>query len=188
MVLPASLSPILYKALENTRKNGTQTVFAAFVLNLDLRTLRLYQVGDVEAILQYKVKVPERVRAASKGRWSSAGLCDLRLRVSDRVEVSGLVIRSDGIGDLLGASSIGKRSINKNSFAQLASDLAGTDDLSFIAVSFEAESPIDDKQVHTLSHTHKSGGHPGQCSFATFLKQCSLLPSTPRERFRNSNH
>ena len=136
--IPPSLGRIHQDALENMRRQGSQAVFAAFVLNLGKGDLTLYQVSDVNALVHYFNGSGEQIRAPKTGRWSTAATGRLHLRMSRRSDVSGIVIKSDGIGEDWGRT-LGEAVINKTSFEQLANDFAGSDDVSFIAIRIDGK-------------------------------------------------
>jgi hypothetical protein len=96
--IPDHVALMLRQSLEDTRRKGSQTVFAAFVLDVRENRLHLYQVGDADALVHFPDKGPKLIQAPSKGRWSSAGKSELHLRKGLYEGASGVVIRSDGAG------------------------------------------------------------------------------------------
>lgn len=135
--VPDNLGSFLKESLEDKRPKGSQAVFSAFVLDASKSQLRLYQVGDVDAIVHYPDKYPELIQAPPKGRWSSAGKSQMRLKSSTIEGVTGIMIKSDGTGKGWGegwGKSLKDRALNEGTFNILAAKRAGIDDLSFIAV------------------------------------------------------
>jgi VCBS repeat-containing protein len=131
--IPDNLVRLHREALEDKRSKGSQAVFAAFVLNASRKQLHLYQVGDVDAIVHYPNKRPELIHAPPKGRWSSAGRSEMRLKLTtyDGNEgASGIVIKSDGVGRDWGLK---EKALSGRAFALLSEERAGVDDVSFVA-------------------------------------------------------
>jgi Protein phosphatase 2C len=131
--IPEHVSEIMKTALEKTRASGSQTVFAAFVSN-GKGAVRLYQVGDITAVLHNSAGEVEVIKAHPKGRWSSAGKSRFEMLVTDRTGLSSILIKSDGMNNDWGLNSTDDR-ITKDAFEQSAPELAGKDDVSFIAVT-----------------------------------------------------
>jgi hypothetical protein len=143
-LLPAHLQPLQRAALEQTRDQaGSQAVFAAFVLNAEARSLRLFEVGDAVAVVHCargdtNGSHSKVIQADRRGRWSSAGRADLRLEEVNEQDVKGVVIKSDGAKDW--GASLARHKFNQAAFFEVASELAGYDDVSFVAAVFQNES------------------------------------------------
>lgn len=135
--LPAELFEMQRDALEATRLSGSQTVFAAFVLDIERRCLHLYQVGDVDAVVHFAALGARVIQADAAGRWSSAGKSRMLLRCAVFDGVSGVVLRSDGTGAEWGLS-IADGSLNRAGFEALSARRADLDDVSFVAVNLIA--------------------------------------------------
>jgi Protein phosphatase 2C len=131
--IPEHIPEIMRTALEKTRTSGSQTVFAAFVSN-GKGAVRLYLVGDITAVLHDPAGGVEVIKAPPKGRWSTAGKSRLEMLVTDRTGLSNIVIKSDGMNSDWGLSS-SDDTITKDAFEQIATELAGKDDVSFIAAT-----------------------------------------------------
>jgi hypothetical protein len=134
--IPEHLAPMLRQSLEDTRGQGSQAVFAAFVLDARENRLHLYQVGDADALVHYPDKPPTLIQAQSKGRWSSAGKSKLQLRKGLYEGASGVVIRSDGAGKDWG-ESLEENALSRGAFEVLAQRRAGIDDISFVAARWD---------------------------------------------------
>ena len=133
--LPRHLPDMHRQALESVRRDGSQAVFAAFVLDGKNKHLRLYQVGDVIALIHFPQSPPEAVTAPPKGRWSSAGMSKLQLNINDYKGATGIVIKSDGAGADWGID-LRSGALNRETFHGIAQARAGVDDVSFIAAAF----------------------------------------------------
>jgi hypothetical protein len=127
------LPVILLSALERKRLKGSQTVFAAFVLEVASSKLTLYQVGDVKALIHNSKPEPELVEAAAEGRWSSGGQSLLLLKQTLFENVDGLVIKSDGVSDDWGRT-LEKSAFDEDQFSLMTELRSPLDDISFIAV------------------------------------------------------
>ncbi len=130
---------ILQKALSETKRKGSQTVFSAFIINLITKQSIFYTVGDIEVVVYQKVNtklIPKKVSAANaNGRWSSAGKSELLLDVEKLENVVGIVAYSDG----LVSKNLSDWGENFNyaklfEFCDLAEEESGRDDVSFISV------------------------------------------------------
>jgi hypothetical protein len=130
-----NLETIMVDALEATRLSGSQAVFSAAVIDLARRKLCLYQVGDVDAVVDRGDGTPPRVVTAnSSGRWSSAGKSKLLLQITVIEGIEGVVLRSDGAGHEWGMQ--GETGLDEEGFRNLALRDAGKDDISFVSVRF----------------------------------------------------
>jgi hypothetical protein len=151
--LSQNLPEMQLSALERARSRGSQTVFAAFALDLNSRKLALYQVGDVEAI----VKVTEGIvpyAGDHSARWSSAG--NSRLLVKRHPSLSrcgGVLLKSDGAGERWGNTpTFG--SFSPEAFAQLVSNQAPKDDVAFVSVYFDdgsSRAPSAQNEAHVMN-------------------------------------
>ncbi|HSU17515.1 protein phosphatase 2C domain-containing protein [Longimicrobium sp.] len=139
--IPEHLPEMQRTALARQRADaGSQTVFAALVYDAETGRARLYQVGDAGVVLFGTGEAgtpvaPEHPRA----RWSTHSAEALRLEVRDYRGVQGAVLRSDGareFGDLRGDPSAA------DAFRARAEELAGYDDVSFVAVQADG-APAD---------------------------------------------
>jgi hypothetical protein len=154
--LPSGLYPMQREALEEIRESGSQAVFSAFILDIGARRLFLYQVGDVDAIVHMSESRSKVVRAQSAGRWSSAGKSKLLLAASTLDSVTGLVLRSDGMGDRWGLS-LDDRELDDAAFGALSSEQAAKDDLSFVSFRFQppyTSTLLSPEPVAALEPTH----------------------------------
>mgnify|MGYP001178228421 CR=1 FL=1 len=130
---------ILQKALSETKRKGSQTVFASFILNLKTKKSIFYNVGDLEVIVYQKDGSDfyfQKVSAANaNGRWSSAGKSDLLMDVEELSNVVGIVAYSDGLvsKNLSGWGEDFNYSKLKE-FRKVAEKEASRDDVSFISV------------------------------------------------------
>jgi hypothetical protein len=154
--LPSGLYPMQREALEEIRKSGSQAVFSAFILDIGARRLSLYQVGDVDAVVHIGGTKSKIVRAQSAGRWSSAGKSSLLLAASTLDGVTGLVLRSDGMGDRWGLS-LDDGELDDEAFSALSSEQAAKDDLSFVSFCFQpphTSAPLSPEPVAALEPIH----------------------------------
>lgn len=132
--IPINLMPMLRENLEVLRaRQGSQAVFAAFLLDTARNHLYLYQVGDIEVIIHYPDRPPALLQAPPKGRWSSAGKSKLELATSFHNDIQGIVLKTDGAGKDWGMLLEGE-ALGQKAFKTLAEQRAGIDDLAFIAV------------------------------------------------------
>jgi protein phosphatase 2C-like protein/all-beta uncharacterized protein len=143
-VLPAHLQPLQRGALEQTRERaGSQAVFAAFVLDVEARRLRLFEVGDALAVVhcargETNGSHSKVIQANHKGRWSSVGRTDLLLEEIDEWDVKGVIVKSDGAS--IWGENLGSRKFGRAAFFEVAPELANYDDVSFVAAVFQDES------------------------------------------------
>lgn len=134
--LPQSLPSLLRQALETTRRiDGSQAVFSAFILNGLDGVCQLYQVGDVDAVVQCYGSLGECglevIEADPKGRWSSSGRTSLKLQATLRTGIERVLLKSDGAKDW--GASLTDDEVNEESFRGAAGELADYDDVSFVA-------------------------------------------------------
>lgn len=135
--IPTDLPPYLIQALERKRPKGSQTVFAAFVLNVAEARLALYQVGDIQALVHNSRPEPEVVESPAKGRWSSAGKSPMLLEKKVFTNVNGLVVKSDGVSEEWGRT-LDANELAADRFGLMAKARAQNDDISFIALQLDA--------------------------------------------------
>jgi hypothetical protein len=142
-VLPTRLQPLQRHALEQTRRQaGSQAVFAAFVLDAEAKSLRLFEVGDALAVVHCSRGETDGshskvIQADHRGRWSSAGRTHLLLEEINERDVKGIVIKSDGAKDW--GASLASHKFNRAAFFEVAPEFAGYDDVSFVAAVFQDE-------------------------------------------------
>jgi hypothetical protein len=142
-VLPTRLQPLQRDALEQTRRQaGSQAVFAAFVLDTEARSLRLFEVGDALAVVhcargETNGSHSKVIQADRRGRWSSAGRTHLLLEEINERDVKGIVIKSDGAKDW--GASLASHKFNRAAFFEVAPEFACYDDVSFVAAVFQDE-------------------------------------------------
>src|SRR5262245_32768854 len=142
-VLPARLQSLQRHALEQTRRQaGSQAVFAAFVLDTEAKTLRLFEVGDALAVVhcsrgENNGSHSKVIQADHRGRWSSAGRSHLLLEEINERDVKGIVIKSDGAKDW--GVSLASHKFNETAFFEVAPEFASYDDVSFVAAVFQDE-------------------------------------------------
>lgn len=130
---------ILQKALSETKRKGSQTVFASFILNLKTKKSIFYNVGDIEVIVYQKDGSDfyfQKVSAANaNGRWSSAGKSDLLMDVKELSNVVGIVAYSDGlVSKSLSDWGEDFSYAKLKEFRKVAEKEASRDDVSFISV------------------------------------------------------
>jgi hypothetical protein len=177
--LPSDIPELQRAALERIRAGGSQSVFAAFVLDVEHETVNLYQVGDAGIVLHNHASgeqsVPEPANA--KGRWGTHGNSALYLRASRYTGVHGVVLRSDGArdwGDVLDGS------FSRDTFEERALDWAGFDDVSFVSAEIKGaygQAPL--AQVTTsVAATSRPKSVPGPESR---VAPCRLEPPQPME-------
>jgi hypothetical protein len=130
--LSAPETSILRKALERTRAKGSQTIFAAFVLDGHQGRLHLYQLGDAYAWIHSHRGVPILEPADRLGRWSSAGGGNLHLKYVNQCGVVGIVIHSDGARREWG-EKLTKPEVLREDFEREVSARADLDDIAFVA-------------------------------------------------------
>jgi Protein phosphatase 2C len=125
------------KALEGTRRAGSQAVFATFVWDFREGSGYLYQVGDVVAIL-FRNEGPQRIESNPKGRWSSAGRSQLHLLRTDLSDATAILLKSDGADPAWGLD-LQRQIWDRQGFLEMASRRAEGDDVSFVAGCLRAD-------------------------------------------------
>jgi|SRR4051812_22593433 len=125
---------ILRSALEETREDGTEAVFAAFILDLRTGSLTLYHLGDVHVWLLDSSRQWVEQPMNARGRWSSAKRKHQTLTRADQSEVLGVLLHSDGMASSW-VSELGAPCIPEDSFKAEADLWAARDDVSFVSVS-----------------------------------------------------
>lgn len=146
-------NPNLEEALAPVReRSGSQAVFAAFILDArgKRRNLTVYQVGDIFTWVFDRERA-RRVEADPNGRWASRGRSDLRLQTQTFVDVTGIVLHSDGLRSGW-AEQLKEPSVLPQSFEAEVEERAKVDDLSFIAI--EIRPPV------LSSHQKRFEGKP----------------------------
>lgn len=131
--IPETLPFLQVKALENTRRKGSQAVFSAFIFDGLKREIYLYQVGDVTALiyrLNSEAKIKE-CKALPKGRWSTAGKSKYHMEVYS-MSADGILIKSDGVSEEWG-KTIEDVTSSESKFQEMAEECAMRDDVSYIA-------------------------------------------------------
>ena len=124
--------------IELEKKRGTtgsQTVFAA--LSMDLRAGRgeVFILGDVTATVATAGGLPTELAADAKGRWSSARGKRGELARHELRDIVSVMLHSDGTGNDWGSDPLAVE-VEEN-FAGLAQEMAGRDDLSFVAMRIQ---------------------------------------------------
>jgi len=127
------LPDLLRRALEQTRKQGSQSVFTGLVWNLREGRGDLYQVGDVIALVHRRTGEPQKMIAPAGGRWSTAGRSQLSLCRSTVDEIEGFVIKTDGASADWGLTR-DPAAVDEPHFAAMASERAAIDDVSAVAM------------------------------------------------------
>lgn len=134
--IPTNLSTGVQKALAiKQQKYGSQTVFGAFVLNLEKKSACLYQVGDITFVVHHSTGDFQQIYGHPDGRWSSEGKSDFRLKIIELNNIAGIIIKSDGVSESWG-KSLNPKDICRGQFRALATKHCGKDDVSFIASIF----------------------------------------------------
>jgi hypothetical protein len=136
--LSGELNELVRDALEATREQGSQTVFAAFVLDLWRRSAIIYQAGDVSAVIHTEGAAPTVTQGRS-GRWSSAGHSKLNLETIHFSSVSAIVLHSDGLPSQWGVQETDIAPSDEY-FREQAGKRAIDDDVSFVSVVMPASS------------------------------------------------
>jgi hypothetical protein len=131
--ISAHLPNLQKAALERTRTSGSQAVFTAAVMTLQTRALRLFQVGDVPAVIR-RGQAVERHMAKPEGRWSSTDRSQHHLKITDFPEVSAILLKSDGLPSNWGESLQEATLCSADGFAALAHEEAAKDDMSYFAL------------------------------------------------------
>lgn len=152
--IPNNLPSMQIKALENIRKKGSQTVFAAFIFDGIRKEVYLYQVGDVTALVYRKsaeTKFTES-NALPKGRWSTAGKSKHHLEVCKK-SADGILIKSDGVSEDWG-KTLDNEAFSESKFQKMAEECARRDDVSYIAAivveeSEESQSELAEDSLNT---------------------------------------
>jgi len=134
--LAKKLPEMQLAALEKARVRGSQTVFAAFVLDLSTSAAVFYQLGDVAAIIRLIGNNVSLTSGNSAGRWSSAGNSRLLIKIHRFHSCEGALLKSDGAGDAWGQNLEENGAIGALEFQQLTSEQAAKDDVAFVAVRF----------------------------------------------------
>lgn len=130
--LPEDIEGVIRDVLEEKREIGSQTVFAAFLLDVKNRFVWLYQVGDVIALVEKQNGEKEVIESVPDGRWSSGGKSDLKLKLTNANNIKSIIIKSDGATDW--GETLDREEISK--FQSIAKHLAVKDDVSYIAVIY----------------------------------------------------
>ena len=131
--IPEHLPQLQRNVLENRRPKGSQSVFAAFIADLENSVFTLYQVGDVDAVVHaYDQENGHLIRSPKEGRWSSHGETELLMKRSVLQNVQALVIKSDGAGSAWGCDR-NPPTLDEVAFERMARESAQADDVSFVA-------------------------------------------------------
>jgi hypothetical protein len=145
--LPEYLPAIQVKALEKTRTKGSQTVFSAFIFNIECKRVTLYQVGDITAQVYYwkpgssEAEI-QTLPSDAKGRWSTAGKSSYCMGFH-QVPAEGIMVKSDGASEDWGGC-LDEGSLSLQSFQEMAEEYAGKDDVSFVCLFMkEGLAPLD---------------------------------------------
>lgn len=125
---------ILRSALEETREDGTEAVFAAFILDLRTGNLTLYHLGDVHVWLLDSSGQWVEQPFNARGRWSSARRKHQTLTLADESGILGVLLHSDGMANSW-VNELGAPRIPEASFKAEAELWAARDDVSFVSVS-----------------------------------------------------
>jgi hypothetical protein len=149
--LPTHLPDMQVAALERARSRGSQTVFAAFVLDLKSGALNVYMLGDADAVVRLSEGNVAPKRDA-KGRWSSAGNSRYALKWSSFRTCEGIMLKSDGAGEAWGQNLDERDAVCERAFVQLARDQASKDDVAFIGVNLSGSSPESGPTESTKRH------------------------------------
>ncbi|MDP9120232.1 MAG: protein phosphatase 2C domain-containing protein [Acidobacteriota bacterium] len=178
---------LLGKALRRTREEGSQAVFAAFVLDAreEPAQLHLYQVGDVLAWVYDESGQAQAQASPPRGRWSSTGRSDLMLTVlklSGDGAVRGVVLHSDGLprgwaGELAGAE-IGGQDFEKEKVEQWAA----RDDVSFAAAAILSVRGDRPRRSQREEHTASTLAAPPPLSVEAVLAEGERAGSGPVEK------
>ncbi len=114
---------------------GSQTVFAA--VSMDLRAGRgeVFILGDVTATVATADGSRKELAADARGRWSSARGMRGELARHEVQDIVSLMLHSDGTGNDWGSDPLAVE-VEEN-FAGLAQEMAGRDDLSFVAMRIQ---------------------------------------------------
>lgn len=138
--LTAGLPEMLKNSLEGKRtQHGSQTVLAAFTLDLTTRRAQVLLLGDVRVVVHHDDGRIEHIEADARARWSSLkGLRGEPLLRS--VEgVSAIVVFSDGLEGSYGDDV--ERAFDTTGFSTTAEAAAERDDVSLVAVTNRAPTP-----------------------------------------------
>lgn len=147
--LAPNLPEMLKTSLEGKRQqHGSQTVLAAFTLDLEARTGQVLLIGDVHVVVHHEGGRREPIVADPRARWSSLKGLRGEPRLVPLTDVAGILLFSDGLeasfGDDMG------RAFDQQGFQQTAEASAERDDVSLIAVSCAgfADLPDVDSTLH----------------------------------------
>ncbi|MFO0607470.1 MAG: hypothetical protein U0324_30170 [Polyangiales bacterium] len=147
--LAPNLPEMLKTSLEGKRQqHGSQTVLAAFTLDLEARTGQVLLIGDVHVVVHHEGGRREPIVADPRARWSSLKGLRGEPRLVPLTDVAGILLFSDGLeasfGDDMG------RAFDQQGFLRTAEASAERDDVSLIAVSCAgfAELPDVDNTLH----------------------------------------
>jgi hypothetical protein len=134
--LSVGIPEMVRHELEKKRgTTGSQTVFAVLSMNARARRGEVFILGDVTATVLGADGVSRELAADAKGRWSSTKGIRGELVRHELRDVDSVVLRSDGTGSSWGADL---RAVEvAANFTDLAKEMAGRDDLSFVAASFQ---------------------------------------------------
>lgn len=124
----------LYEALEQTRKQGSRAVFAAFLLDIRERDFTLYQLGDIYSWVQKGEATWIRKESDARGRWSSTGPAHHALTRSKDAGVTTVLLHSDGAHSTW-IEDLGEALVSQAAFEKEAESGALRDDISFISVT-----------------------------------------------------
>jgi hypothetical protein len=131
--IPAHLDPAVRAALEQTRdRDGSQAVFAAFVLDAATSTAWTCLLGDASIVLRTSTDVAILQSKDPRARWTSGARTSDSLLIERHAGVTGLVLRSDGALDW-GADMSAER-MHESAFRALADRASQRDDVSFAAM------------------------------------------------------
>lgn len=135
VVAATPLSPTIPEmvrvALEQARAKGSQAVFAAYVLNLRSRSVKVYLVGDIGVLLKAERQPIEDVVAEKQGRWGSAGTGHLLLKEVTFSNVEAILLKSDGASAAWGRD-VAEAFPSAASFRAMIADHGHEDDVSFV--------------------------------------------------------
>ncbi|MES2179299.1 MAG: protein phosphatase 2C domain-containing protein [Gemmatimonadota bacterium] len=156
-------------ALDRARAKGSQTVFAALLLDVVTAECHLYQVGDVKAIVFLEDGSSQDVDSDAAGRWSSKGRTALCLRHTKVSRVSRIVLKTDG------ASADWGRSTNA-----LANDAIAFD---MMAAACAPDDDVAVAQIALARATVPAGSMPSTAPLvvrpAHSLDEPTTVPSAP---------
>ncbi|NJL27063.1 MAG: hypothetical protein HC897_03850 [Thermoanaerobaculia bacterium] len=144
-----SEKPLLKMALENTRRSGSQAVFAAFILDTKRRNIKIYRVGDIIVQIEPTSGGPyEIIKSNANGRWSTAETSNINLEITECSGVAALFINSDGFPSKWNAGGHTLREY----FIHIAEDWAARDDVSFIYLKHSHHEIEYKNQLETIKN------------------------------------